>query len=388
MNKRVFLDYAATTPLLSSVHEVLCEQGALGHGNAGALYEEGKIARLALEHAREDLSSCLCCSPQELYFCSGGTEAAGTLIEGITHGATEKGGLWRKKKHIVCAAFEHHAVLNSVLSLKRYGFEIELLRPNREGRITLKMLKGALREDTLLVTVMLAQNELGTVQDINLLAAYAHNAGALFMSDCIQGLGKMPLSLANLDVDAACFSAHKLGGPFGVGAFYLRFRTPFLPRQLGGGQERKLRSGTQDVPGAIGFALAAQAHTPGQIAKEASRLVVLRDELLTTLVNGSNRIRSTVSIASGDTATHLPGCLHLLVDGIESQTMVLKLDELGFAVSGGSACSSGSLEPSHVLTSMGISKDEAYGALRITMGKDTTVEDCSRFSEALLSILS
>lgn len=388
MNKRVFLDYAATTPLLDGVHKMLCEQRALGHGNAGALYEEGKAARLALEHAREGLSSCLDCSPQELYFCSGGTEAAGTLTTGIAHGAAEKGGSWRRKKHIVCAAFEHTAVRNSVLSLKRFDFEIELLRPNREGRITVEMLEAAVREDTLLVTIMLAQNELGTVQDIDLLASCAHNAGALFMSDCIQGLGKMPLSLANLDVDAACFSAHKIGGPFGVGAFYLRSRTPFLPRQLGGGQERKLRSGTQDVPGALGFAFAAQVHTPQYIVKETDRLVVLRDELLATLVNGSSRIRSTVSITPGDTATHLPGFLPLLVEGIESQTMVLKLDELGFAVSGGSACSSGSLEPSHVLTSLGISKDEAYGALRITMGQDTTAEDCSRFSEALLTILS
>jgi len=351
------------------------------------LYREGRLAREALEQARLDLAAVLSCSAQELYFCSGATEGAGTLIEGVARGALERFGKNRARMHVVCAAFEHHAILNSALSLKRLGFEVELLRPNRQGRITLQSLAAALRPETLLVTVMLAQNELGTVQDIAGLCELAHGVGALFVCDCVQGLGKLPVSLADLAVDAACFSSHKIGGPYGVGAFYLRSSVPFLPRQLGGGQERKLRSGTQNVPGAVGFALAAELESALLASGEAARLAQLRDGLIADLLAGSSRIRLTVPVLAGDTVGHLPGHLHLLVQGIESQTMILKLDELGFAVSDGAACSNDSLEPSHVLMSLGISKDDAYGALRISLGRKTTAEDCARFAAALLSLL-
>jgi len=387
MTERVFFDYAATAPLLPEVREALCGGSLLSLGNAATLYREGRLAREVLERAREDLAEVLLCSSQELSFCSGGTEAAGTLIEGIARGALERFGKNRAKMHLVCAAFEHHAILNSVLALKRLGFEIDLLRPGREGRISLESLEAVLRPDTLMVVVMLAQNELGTVQDIGRLAELAHGEGALFVSDCVQALCKLPINLADLGIDAACFSSHKIGGPYGVGAFYLRSSVPFLPRQLGGGQERKLRSGTQDVPGAAGFALAAKLEAAALALGEGTRLALLRDGLLTSLTAGSSRIRSTVPLTAGDITGHLPGHLHLLVEGIESQTMVLKLDELGFAVSGGAACSTNSLEPSHVLLSLGISKDDAYSALRISLGRETTANDCTRFAEALLSIL-
>ena len=387
MNKRIYLDYAASAPMRTEVLETLCAQYSSDKANASSLYQEGKSARQALERAREEIALLLGAAPQELYFCSGGTEAAGTLIEGITRGAGEQQGEQRRKKHILCAAFEHHAVLDSALSLKRHGYEIELLRPGSDGRITPDALEAALRPDTLFATVMWAQNEVGTVQDIAALAAVAKKGGALFVSDCVQGFGKLPSPLADMGVDAACISAHKLGGPFGVGGFYLKSKVPFLPRQLGGGQENKKRSGTQDVPGALGFACAATLQTGELLAGENERLVSMRDDLLALLVKGSNRIRPTVPITPGDTTTHLAGYLHILVQGIESQTMVLKLDELGFAVSGGSACSSSSLEPSHVLTSMGISKDDAYGALRISMGRNTSPDECEQCGLALLSIL-
>ena len=381
--KRIYLDYAATAPLLPEVQEALLEYASLGYGNASSLYYEGREARKTLEQSRADSASRMGCLPHELYFCSGGTEAAGSLIEGIALGSLNKSG----RRHIICAAFEHHAVLKSALSLKRFGFEVELLRPNREGFITPESLQVALKKDTLLVLVGLAQNEVGTVQNVAELARLSHAAGALIMSDCVQALGKLPFSLADISVDAACFSAHKIGGPFGVGAFYLRRGVTCRARQLGGGQEQQLRSGTQNVAGALGFAKAIKYHSPEYIAQENIRLAALRDELLVGLTQASSRISPTVSIASGSSTQHLSNVLHVLVQGIESQTMVLKLDELGFAVSGGSACSTGSLEPSHVLTSMGISKDEAYGALRVSLGRDTSNEDCQKFAEALLSIL-
>ena len=387
MNTRIYLDYAATAPLHPQVLTALAEHYAADMCNASALYQEGRRARIALEEARESLAEVVDCAPQELYFCSGGTEAAGTLIEGIARGAQAKGGDWRARRHIICAAFEHHAVLDSTLALKRLGFKVELLLPNKEGRITAEALSAALRPDTLIVTTMLAQNEVGTVQDIKELSTLTHKVGALFVCDCVQAFGKIPLSLKDLGVDAAFFSAHKIGGPYGVGAFYLRSLAPFLPRQLGGGQERKQRSGTQDIPGALCFALAAKLQAAALEAGEGMRLAALKDKLLATLTQSSSRIRSTVPLAKGDTLNHLPGYLHLLVQGIESQTMVLKLDELGFAVSGGSACSASSLEPSHVLTAMGVSKDDAFGALRISLGRTTTQEDCEQFAKALLLLL-
>ena len=388
MTKRVFLDYAATAPQLPEVHELLLSEAVVKLGNASTLYLEGRLARQDLEQARQDLAATLGCSPESLFFCSGGTEAAGTLIEGIARGCLEKSGPKRARMHIICAAFEHHAVLDSVLALKHLGYQIDLLRPRPDGRIEPESLAACLRPDTLMVVVMLAQNELGTIMDVERLSQVAHAGGALFMSDCVQAFSKLPIDLAVMGIDAASFSAHKIGGPYGMGAFYLRPTLPFLARQLGGGQERKLRSGTQDVPSAMAFALAAKIATAKLANGEAQRLASLRDDLQALLIAGSNRIRSTVAIAAADVDTHLPGHLHLLVEGIESQTMVLKLDELGFAVSGGAACSSSSLEPSHVLMSMGISKDAAYGALRITLGRESTPADCARFAEALLAILA
>lgn len=401
MKKRVYLDYAATAPLLPQVKRMLCadsapdyENSALAYkgkalalANASSLHTEGRRARQALECAREELAAAIGCAPPELSFCSGGTEAAGTLIEGIARGAQEHGAKLQKRHHVVCAAFEHHAVRESALSLKRLGFEVSFLNPTRTGHIRPESLAATLRSDTLMVICMLAQNEVGTIQDIAALAELAHEHGTLFVCDCVQALGKMSFSVADLKIDAACFSAHKIGGPYGIGAFYLKTLTPFLPRQLGGGQEHTLRSGTQNVPAALAFALAAKLHTSEYINKESLRLAALRDDLISSLTQNSRRIRSTVSIKPGDTKNHLPQYAHVLIEGIESQTMVLKLDELGFAVSGGSACSSGSLEPSHVLTSMGISKNDAFGALRISMGRNTSSEDCLLFAEALLSIL-
>ncbi|MCL2806725.1 MAG: cysteine desulfurase [Coriobacteriia bacterium] len=387
MTERVFLDYAATAPLLPQVRELLESNSVYKLGNPSTLYSEGRQARQALEQARSSLAGVVSCAAHDLYFCSGGTEAAGTLVEGIARGALEKSGKKTARMHIVCAAFEHPAVLQSVLSLKRLGYEISLLRSGKDGRIAPERLEAALRADTLMVVIMLAQNELGTVQDIACLTRLAHGVGAFFVCDCVQGLTKLPIVLTNLAVDAAFFSSHKIGGPFGIGAFYLRPSVPFLPRQLGGGQEQKLRSGTQNVPGALGFALAAELETARMQRGEQNRQGFLRDNLLKQLTQESSRIRATVSIARTNTSTHLPGHLHVLVQDIESQTMILKLDEMGFAVSGGAACSSNTLEPSHVLTSMGVSRDDAYGALRVSLGGSTSPDDCDRFATALLSLL-
>jgi cysteine desulfurase len=236
---------------------------------------------------------------------------------------------------------------------------------------------------------MTAQNEIGTVQPIGDLARATHEFGALFHTDAVQALGKIPFDVGVLGIDAATLSAHKIGGPKGVGAFYLRNTAPFEAMQLGGGQELHRRSGTQNVVGAVGFACAVElACDPQRRTAEGERLVLLRDHLAAQLIRRDIRISLTMPVEPGDTTRHLPTLLPLLVSGFESETLILALDDAGFAVSGGSACSTGSLEPSHVLTALGIAPTRAYGALRLSLGPTTTRAHCDAFIEALYSILA
>jgi cysteine desulfurase len=387
MTGRIYLDYAATAPIRPEALKAMVPHLTEQFGNANALYLEGKQARLALEAARQTVAKTVSAAAQEITFCSGGTEAANSIVAGIVNAVRASKGEKRGGNHIVCAAFEHHAVLDSVNALKRNGYEVTLVNPQKDGRVRPEDLVAAMRLDTMLVAVMYAQNELGTVQPIEELAAIAHQYDAYFYTDAVQALGKVPIQLALSGIDAASFSAHKVGGPKGVGAFFLRRGTPFAATQLGGGQESGRRSGTQNVAGAVGFAAALALLTPEALTGEATRLAKLRDQLLQDLVSRTIRISATVPIQAGDTTGHLPGVLHLLVHGIESQTLILRLDEAGIAVSGGSACSTGSLEPSHVLTSMGIDKDTAQGALRISLGHGTTPQHTAALATALLDIL-
>ncbi|MDR3053653.1 MAG: cysteine desulfurase [Coriobacteriales bacterium] len=385
--ERIYLDHAATTPLRAEVLAAMQPCLTTVYGNANALYREGKAARDALEAARTTIAAAIGASPLELAFTSGGTEANNALITGIARAVRRQRGE-TKANHLICSAFEHHAVLEPVNALRREGFEVTLLKPRRDGFIHVEDLIGALRPNTLLVSIMAAQNELGTVQPLAALAQATHEYGACFHTDAVQALGKLPFDVGALGVDAASFSAHKLGGPKGAGAFYLRRQTPFAAVQLGGGQESGRRSGTQNVAGAVGFAKAVElACEPRALAAETSRLIQLRDGLAAGLLRHDLRFSLTVPIAADDSRRHLPGLLPILVDGFEAETLILRLDDAGFAVSSGSACSTGSLEPSHVLSSLGIAKGKAYGALRVSMGRETTQEQLAAFAHALAAIV-
>ena len=441
MMSRVYLDHAATSPLRPEVLEAMLPWLGEGFGNANALYREGKQARQALDDARASIAAIIGTSPTEIVFTSGGTESNNALIAGITQAIREKKGKEKGGNHVVCSAFEHHAVLEPIKALRRSGYEVGLVKPSRDGFIQPEALAGTLRPDTMLSSVMMAQNEIGTIQPVAELARVAHANGTLMHSDAVQALGKIPLNVAELGLDAASFSAHKIGGPKGVGAFYLKSRTPFIATQLGGGQEGNRRSGTQNVAGAVGFARALEL-AEKEREWEAYRLSELRDRLARELLALDSRISLTVgqkNIASAGTSashnpvilsetkdrsedmdkasshslrmtgeqegffrrdsssattnslttlpTHLPGLLSILVAGYESETLILKLDDAGFAVSGGSACSTGSLEPSHVLISLGLTRNQAYGALRISLGWENTAEDIDRFLSAFARIL-
>ena len=268
--------------------------------------------------------------------------------------------------------------------LEREGFEVVRLGADSRGFVDSRAFAAALGDNTVLASIQMANSEVGAVQPIAELATLAHGAGALFHTDATQALAKTPLDVSELGVDAASFSAHKICGPKGVGALYLKARTPFAPHMLGGGQEDGRRSSTQNVCGIVGFAAAYHAALEG-FEEELDRQRALRDDLRARL-SAIRGVRCTVDMESGS-RDYLPNIVHVLVKGYESETLVLRLDHAGFGVSGGSACSSHSLEPSHVLRAMGVSADDAYGALRISFGRYTTADDLSRFADALEGLL-
>lgn len=377
-----YLDYAATAPLCEEAAAAMAPYQVPGRANlpaganANSLHGPGRAAFAALEAARKELAAALGARrPTEVVLTSGATEADNAALLGMACGAREvyrRAGKGDVTPHVIVSAIEHDAVLAPARRLESLGFEVTRLASDASGFIEVGALERALTPHTVLVSVQAANSEVGSIQPIRQLAACAHEAGALFHTDAVQALGKMPLDLGELDVDAASFSAHKIGGPKGVGVLYLRARTPFEPFLLGGGQEAGLRSGTQNVAGAVGFAAAARA-AQDRVDDEVARLGALRDRLYAGLT-ALGPVEATVDVEPGS-RDFLPNVVHVLVDGYESQTLILRLDMLGFGVSGGSACSSHSLEPSHVLRAMGVPADKAQGALRVSFGRYTTADD-------------
>ena len=382
MTERVYLDYAATCPLDPRVREAMAPALSDDFGNASTLYQEGRRAFALLEGARHDLAEMLGAkSPAEVIFTSGGTESDNLAIRGLAWGMRDQGRIPGGKGHVICSAMEHEAVLRPFRSLSRDGFDVTVLPVSKGGFVELETLERALRDDTCLVSVMTANNEVGTIQDIPGLARIAHSKGALFHTDAVQALGKIPLDLETWGVDAASFSAHKIYGPKGAGVLYLRQGSPFRSWILGGGQEKDRRSGTENVAGALGLA-AALSICHECLEEEEERLLCLRERFLAQLPNCSNKVKPLQ--LDGPV---LPSIIPLLAQGIDSETLVMALDSAGFAVSGGAACSSRNPEPSHVLKAMGISDDVANGFLRISLGRFTESEEVDRLIAALPSIL-
>ena len=390
----VYLDYAATAPLIPEAAEAMEPYFRVGEGNlplnmnANSLHAPGRAAFAALEDARRSLARDLGARrPDEIMLTCGATEADNAAVLGIAHAAAEerrlRGGGDRAPQ-IITTAIEHEAVLQPARRLEREGFRVTRLAPDHAGFIDLDALAAALDEDTLLVSIQAANSEVGSIQPIEEAARLAHGVGALFHTDAVQALGKTPIDLQELGVDAASFSAHKLGGPKGVGALYLKTRTPFEAQMLGGGQESDRRSGTQNVAGAAGFAAACHVAVRDQ-ERESARLRALRDRLYARL-SDIDGVEPTVAVEPGCTR-HLPNIVHVLVRGLESETLILRLDARGFGVSGGSACASHSLDPSHVLLAMGVEPDRAQGALRVSMGRYTKEEDVDAFTRALADAL-
>lgn len=394
MEKPVYLDWAATAPLCGDAAAAMmpflqAETAGLvaGNGNANSLYEVGRTAFRALEQAREDIARAIKARPDEVTFTSGATEADNAALFGIVDAAmvrAEQEGDHECVPQIVVSSIEHDAVLKAAETLGHWGAQVTYVEPDATGHITPQALAEALNERALLVSVMAVNNEVGSVMDIAALAEVAHSAGALFHVDATQAFGKIPVSVKEWGVDALSISSHKIGGPKGMGALYVKARTPFTAQIVGGGQESGRRSGTQNVMGAVGFAAAARAAL-GNLDADAQRLRGLRDRCYARLLDNP-RVKPAVKVEPGSTE-FAPHVVNVLVHGIESETLILQLDRRGFCVSGGSACSSHSLDPSHVLKAIGISRDDALGSLRVSLGNATTAEEIDAFVEAFNEVV-
>lgn len=390
----LYLDYAATAPLAPEAAEAMApfdepgDESLALNANPNSLHGPGRAAYRALEEARRTLAACIgAARPDEVMLTAGATEADNAAIGGLALAERDRRAQQGRScgaPHVIVSSIEHDAVLQPARTLKALGFRVTELPASRQGFVEVRALEAAIDDDTVLVSVQAANSEVGSIQPVGELAACAHDHGALFHTDAVQALGKAPLSVSQLGVDAASFSAHKIGGPRGVGALYLKARTPFQPLLRGGGQESGRRSGTQNVRGAVGFAAAARAATDS-VEDAAASMATLRDRLYDRLA-AFGPIQATVEVPP-KSLDFLPNVVSVLVEGLESETLVLRFDGLGIGVSGGSACSSHSLEPSHVLRAMGIPADQAQGALRISFGRATTTSDIDAFLEAVPKVL-
>ncbi len=361
--RRVYMDHAATTPMHPEVVTAMSEAMAGVFGNPSSLHAWGREARKALEEAREKVAVLIGAEPGEIVFTGGGTEADNLAIKGVARANRDRG------RHIITSAVEHHAVLHACGDLEKEGFRVTYLPVDGQGRVSLDALTEALSDETLLVSIMAANNEVGTLQPIAQIARLAHERGAYVHTDAVQAVGQIPVDVREWDVDLLSLTGHKFYGPKGVGALYVRRRTRVLPVISGGGQERGLRSGTQNVPGAVGLGKAAEL-AQAELAGRAQHAAGLRQRLW----DGIQR-RVPEVVLNGHPSERLPGNLSLSIPGVEGESLLLNLDHRGVAVSAGSACAAGSLEPSHVLQAMGLPRETAIGSLRLSLGRDNTEED-------------
>lgn len=380
----VYLDYAASAPAReeSLAAEMAYEQSPIAGANPNSLHTPGREAARALDGARRDIARCVGGGfrPSDVVFTSGGTESNNLALLGLSRGAHQRD---RKRTRVVLSAIEHDSELDVMGALKGNGFEVTLVKPGRDGVVSRAALEGVLGPDCALVSVMSANNETGVIQPVGELAAAAHASGAVFHTDAVQAFGRVPLDVAQ--ADAVSIAAHKIGGPVGVGALLVRGRVPLAPLSFGGGQESGRRAGTQDVRGALAFAAVAKAccgsleSTRGLVAARAASLYQR------ICAEGTGIVPTTTTAVD---ETRLPGMVSVMVPGLDSQTLVLGLDERGFAVSAGSACSSGSLDASHVLTAMGIGRDSALGSLRISFDERVTEGDLDAFATELIALVA
>ncbi len=376
MKRLVYADNAATTPLSPRVLEAMLPYLREAYGNPSSLYALGQEAKEAVEQSRAAVAQCLGAQPNEIYFTSGGSESDNWAVKGTAHLLAKKG-----KKHLITTKFEHHAVLHAMAALEKEGFSVTYLDVHENGVVLPEELEQALREDTALVSVMYANNEIGTIQPIAEIGAVCKRHGVLFHTDAVQAVGNLTIDVKAQNIDMLSLSAHKFHGPKGVGALYLRRGIPLANLIDGGAQERGRRAGTENVAGIVGLGAAIQ-EACGDMAARAARLTAMRDRL----IDGVLKIER--SRLNGDRARRLPGNANFCFEGIEGESLLLMLDASGIAASSGSACTSGSLDPSHVLLAIGLPHAVAHGSLRISLSGQNTEEDVDFLLEKLPPIVA
>lgn len=374
----IYLDHAATTPVRPEVRDAMLPYlGGELFGNPSSGHRQGRAARAGVEQARREVAESLGASPDEVVFTSGGTEADNLAVIGACLRAKSQGG----PMVAAVATTEHKAILAAAHEVKHLGGEEILLPVDGHGLLDLAALDRVLAGKPTIVSVMWVNNETGVIQPIAEIATRCRAAGVLFHSDLVQAFGKIALSLGSSSVDLASISAHKLGGPKGVGALLVRDRASIEPRQHGGSQQRAVRPGTENVAGIIGLGRAA-ALAARELAEEQRRMAALRDELLARIRLVVPDIRLT-----GENSPRAPHILNIQITGADGEALLAQLDLAGVAASGGSACTTGSVEPSHVLTAMGIPRDQAIGAIRFSLGHDTTGQEIARVAEVLGTVV-
>jgi cysteine desulfurase len=367
MGDVIYLDHASTTPADPEVVAAMLPWYSEGFGNPSTVYSLGLKSAQAVQYARDSIAQSIGAEPDEIYFTSGGTESDNWALLGTVDAQGKKG------RHLVTSTIEHHAVLETMEYLEKRGYEVTKVPVDSGGLVDPDDVRRALRPDTILVSIMHANNEVGTIQPIAEIGKITREAGVLFHTDAVQTAGKIPLDVSELGADMLSMSGHKFYGPKGVGLMYLRKRTRISPLLHGGGQEKGRRAGTHNVPGIVGMAKALEL-AAGRMSEDAAREAELRNRLWAGLQANIESI-----YLNGDLTHRLAGNLNVRLDGIEGESMILMLDMEGICVSSGSACTTGSLEPSHVLLALGIPQESAHGSLRVTLGRSTTDEHIDHF---------
>ena len=375
MARKLYMDYSATTPVKKEVLDEMLPYFSEMFGNPSSIYSFGREAKQAVDKARDKIAKVVGANPNEIFFTAGGSEADNWAIKGVAHANRDKGN------HIITTKIEHHALIHTCEFLEKDGFDVTYLNVDEHGMINLEELEKAITERTILITIMFANNEIGTIQPIKEIGAIARKRGICFHTDAVQAFGNIKIDVNELNIDLMSMSAHKIYGPKGIGGLFIRKGTKIVSFIHGGAQEKRRRAGTENVPGIVGFGKAAELAAEN-INTHSSRLTVLRNKLIHGIMDKVPFVR-----LNGHPELRLPGNANFCFEYIEGESLLLSLDMLGISGSSGSACTSGSLDPSHVLMALGLPHEIAHGSLRLTVGDFTSEEDIDYILEELPKVV-
>lgn len=375
MERKIYFDHAATTPTDPQVVEAMLPYFTEQYGNPSSIYEVARTNRQAIDKARKQVADAIGAAPQEIYYTAGGTESDNWAVKGIAENYKHKGN------HIITSAIEHHAVLHTCEYLEKNGYEVTYLPVDEDGKIQIEDLKAAIKENTILISIMFANNEIGTIQPVKEIGAIAKEHGILFHTDAVQAVGHIPIDVNEMNIDLLSLSGHKVYGPKGVGALYIRKGVRLRAFIHGGAQERRRRGGTENVPGIVGLGFAIEKAVTG-MEEENKRLIALRERLVKGVMESVPHCK-----LNGHPEDRLPGNANFSFRFIEGESLLITLDMYGVYCSSGSACTSGSLDPSHVLLAIGLPHEIAHGSLRVTLGRHSTEEEVDYLIKVLPEVV-